>query len=168
MTGTPLIAVLAVLALLVGLWLMWAGTGLRRRRGLSGGQTVSLDKLTLRSHRLGLTGRPDRLIKADGTLIPEEWKSSRQLRAWHRAQMGVYFALIEDQLGMRPPHGFVVTGDGTAHRVENTVELRAWVLGMADRIRAAREAMSEPIIVHPKPGQCPPCGMRGHCRQARL
>ena len=53
----------AVLALLLGLWLMLAGQGMRQRRGLGGGKTVSLDRVTLTSHRLGLTGRPDRLIK---------------------------------------------------------------------------------------------------------
>jgi hypothetical protein len=31
----------AVLALLAGLWLMPAGQGMRRRRGLGGGKTVS-------------------------------------------------------------------------------------------------------------------------------
>jgi hypothetical protein len=30
----------------------------------------------LTSVRLGLTGRPDRLIKTDGTIIVEEWKSA--------------------------------------------------------------------------------------------
>ncbi len=55
---------------------MLAGGDMRRRRGLSGGKTVSLDRITLTSHRLGLTGRPDRLIKADGTIIPEEWNSA--------------------------------------------------------------------------------------------
>jgi len=54
--------------------------------------------VTLTSFRLGLTGRPDRLIKADGTIIPEEWKSARVLRPWHRAQMGVYFVSVR-----RPP-----------------------------------------------------------------
>ena len=82
------IAVAAVLALLLGLWLMLAGRGMRQRRGLGGGKTVSLDRVTLTSRRLGLTGRPDRLIKADGTIIVEEWKSARTLRPWHRAQMG--------------------------------------------------------------------------------
>jgi hypothetical protein len=70
------IALAAVLALLLGLWLVLAGQGMRRRRGLGGGKTVSLDRVTLTSRRLGLTGRPDRLIKADGTIIVEEWKSS--------------------------------------------------------------------------------------------
>jgi CRISPR-associated exonuclease Cas4 len=49
---------------------------MRLRQGLGGGKTVSLDKVTLTSRRLGLTGRPDRLIKTDGSIIVEEWKSS--------------------------------------------------------------------------------------------
>ncbi len=71
------IAVAALLPLLLGLWLMFLGRGMRRRRGLGGGTTVSLDRVTLTSHRLGLTGRPDRLIKAGGTITVEEWKSAR-------------------------------------------------------------------------------------------
>jgi CRISPR-associated exonuclease Cas4 len=168
MTATPWVAAVAVLALLLGLVLLLAGRGLRRRRGLGEGRTVSLDRVTLTSRRLGLTGRPDRLIRQGGIVWPEEWKSSRSLRPWHRAQMGVYFALIEDQLGIRPPHGFLVCGDGTRHRIENSEELRAWVLGMAGEIRAARREVARPIPVQPVPGQCRPCGMRGHCGQARV
>jgi hypothetical protein len=37
------IAVAAVLALLLGLWLMLAGRAMRQRRGLGEGQTVALD-----------------------------------------------------------------------------------------------------------------------------
>jgi CRISPR-associated exonuclease Cas4 len=69
------IALGAVLGLLLGLWLMLAGRGMRQRRGLGGGKTVSLDRVTLTSRRLGLTGRPDRLIKTEGTVIVEEWSS---------------------------------------------------------------------------------------------
>jgi CRISPR-associated exonuclease Cas4 len=162
------IAVAAFLALLLGLWLMLAGRGMRRRRGLGGGKTVSLDKVTLTSHRLGLTGRPDRLIKADGSIIVEEWKSARKLRPWHRAQMGCYFLLVEEELRIRPSHGFIVCGDGTRHRIDNTDALRAWVLDLAGQIRAARAVVNQPIPVNPVPGQCRPCGMRGHCGQARL
>lgn len=86
-----------------------------------------LDRVTLNSDRLGLMGRPDRLIKTDGTIIVGEWKSSRTLRPWHRAQMGGYFLLVEEQLQIRPSHGFIVCGDGSRHRVENSEELRAWV-----------------------------------------
>jgi hypothetical protein len=80
----------------------------------------------------------------------------------------VYFALIEDQLGVRPPHGFLVGGDGSRHRIENTAELRAWVLDLAGRIRAARADVAKPITVSPVTGKCRPCGMRGHCGQARM
>jgi CRISPR-associated exonuclease Cas4 len=69
------IAVAAVLVLLLGLVLLLLGQGMRQHRGLGGGKTVSLDRVTLASHRLGLTGRPDRLIKTDGTVIVEEWSS---------------------------------------------------------------------------------------------
>lgn len=162
------IALAAVLALLAGLWLVWAGRGMRLRRGLGSGKTVSLDRVTLTSRRLGLTGRPDRLIRSGGELVIEEWKSARQVRPWHRAQMGVYFLLAEERFGIRPSHGFIVCGDGTRHRIDNSESLRAWVLEMAGQIRAARRAVAEPIPVSPVPGQCRPCGMRGHCGQARL
>lgn len=65
----------AVLALLLGLWLTLAGRGMRLRRGLGGGETLSLDRMTLTSRRLGLTGRPDRLIRQGGLVWPEEWNS---------------------------------------------------------------------------------------------
>ena len=69
------IALAALLTLAIGLWLMLAGRGMRQRRGLGGGKTVSLDRVTLTSRRLRLTGRPDRLIKTEGTIIVEEWSS---------------------------------------------------------------------------------------------
>lgn len=162
------LAVAAVLALLIGLALMLLGRGMRRRRGLGEGRTISLDRVTLTSRRLGLTGRPDRLIKAAGSIVVEEWKSGRTPRPWHHAQMGVYFLLIEEELRIRPSHGVIVLGDGNRHRIENTEELRAWVLDLAGQIRTARAAVSQPIAVNPVRGQCRPCGMRAHCGQARL
>ena len=161
------VALVAILALLLGLWLVLAGRGIRRRRGLGGGKTVSLDRVTLTSRRLGLNGRPDRLIKADGSIFVEEWKSSRQLRPWHRAQMGCYFLLVEEQLRIRPPHGFIVCGDGTRHRIDNTAELRAWVLDLAGQIRASRAVVAQSIQVMPAHAQCRSCSQRGNCGQAR-
>ena len=162
------IALGAFLALLLGLWLILAGRGMRQRRGLGGGRTVSLDRVVLTSRRLGLTGRPDRLIKTDGTIIPEEWKSAHQVRPWHRAQLGVYFLLIEEELRIRPSHGFIVCGDGTRHQVDNTEELRAFVLEVVGQIRAAKASVTTSIPVTPVRGQCAPCGVRQHCGQAKI
>jgi hypothetical protein len=159
---------LAAVALLAGLLLLLIGRTLRRRRGLGDGRTISLDRVTLTSARLGLTGRPDRLIKTEGSIIPEEWKSARTLRPWHQAQMGVYFLLIEDQLGVKPSHGFLVDGDGSRRRIENSDALRVWALHLAGEIRNARAMLGRPINVRPRRGQCRPCGQLGNCRQARL
>jgi hypothetical protein len=62
--------------------------------------------------------------------------------------LGVYFRLIEDQLKVRPSHGFVVLGDGTRHRIENDELLRSWVLDLAARIRAH---------FHARPGRASAC-----------
>ena len=104
-----------------------------------------------RRPRSTVTGRPDRLIKTEGTIIVEEWKSARTLRPWHRAQMGVYFLLVEEELRIRPSHGFVVLGDGSRHHIDNTEDLRAWVLDLAGQIRAARAAVTKSIPVDPSP-----------------
>jgi CRISPR-associated exonuclease Cas4 len=168
MAMTSGVGIAAAAVLLLGLVLIFSGRSIRHRRGLSEGKTIALDNVTLTSRRYGLTGRPDRLIREGGMVTPEEWKSARQLRGWHRAQMGVYFLLIEDQLKVRPSHGFIVLGDGTRHRIENDALLRSWVLGLAGRIRDARKNVGVPIPVTPKPGQCRPCGQRTNCGQARL
>ncbi|AMV40235.1 Dna2/Cas4 domain-containing protein [Planctomyces sp. SH-PL62] len=158
---------IAFLAML-GLLLLLSGKQVHQRQGLADGPTVAMDSVTLKSRRYGLIGRPDRLIRQGGTIIPEEWKSSRTVRPWHLAQMGVYFLLIEEELGVIPPHGFIVCGNGTRHRIDNSEELRAWVLDLASGIRSARAAIAAPIPVQPKAGQCRPCGMRVYCVQARL
>jgi len=56
----------------------------------------------------------------------------------------------------------------TSYRIDNTDDLRAWVLELAGQIRVARAAVAQPIPVSPAKGQCRPCGMRGHCGQARI
>ena len=163
-----LIIAATLVAVLLGLSLIRAGRAMRLRLGLGRGKTISLDNMTLISHRLGLVGRPDRLVKGAGTIVCEEWKSSPTLRPWHVAQLGVYFVLIEEQFRIRPPHGFIVTGDGARHRVENSDQLRASVLNFAEQIRKAKAQVNRSIVVPAKPSRCHPCGMRGNCQQARL
>jgi CRISPR-associated exonuclease Cas4 len=153
-----------IAVLVIGLLLILNGRGMRLRRGLGEGRTLDLDNRNLYSARYGLTGRPDRIIEGH---IPEEWKSARRVYDSHRVQLGVYFLLIEEETGVSPPHGFIVTGDGQRHLIENTPELRAWVLEIADKIRAARRQVAEIIQVNPSPGQCRSCGMREHCGQRK-
>lgn len=159
---------LAAGVLLLGVLLVITAWRMRRVRGLASGQSLALDDVTLYSARYRLAGRPDRIVRASKSVIPEEWKSSKRLWPGHIAQMGVYFLLIEERYGVRPPHGYVVLGTGKRHRIDNDAKLRAWVLDLAEQIRAARARITEPIPANPRPGQCRSCGQRPDCSQARL
>jgi CRISPR-associated exonuclease Cas4 len=123
---TPWLAFILLLA--IGLALVLRGRGMRSRRGLSGGRTIDLDGQNLYSARYGLAGRPDRVFDVNGMPIPEEWKSAHRVHDSHRAQMAVYFILLEEATGLRPPYGVIVTGDGRREIVRNTDGLRAWAL----------------------------------------
>lgn len=79
--------------------------------------------------------------------IPEEWKSGNRVHDSQRAQIGIYFILIEEETGVAPPYGVISLGSGQEVRLENTAELREWVLDVADQIRAARRRIQEEIEV---------------------
>jgi hypothetical protein len=51
---------------------------------------------------------------------------------------------VEEELRIRPSHGFIVCGDGTRHWIENTDGLRAWVLELAGQIQAAIANVTQP------------------------
>lgn len=152
---------------LLGLLLVAMAYRGRRRRGLASGETVALDDVTLFSERLKLVGRPDRIVREGETLIPEEWKSGKRVSDGHRLQLGTYFLLIEEEYCVRPPHGFVVLGDGSRVKVENTEKLRSAVLAVAENIRAARRAIRAEIPVRQPAAKCRVCGQRANCGQAR-
>ena len=98
----------------LGLLLLVLSLRARSMRGLGAGETATLDDVTLFSKRYLLTGRPDRIVKHGKFFIPEEWKSSKKVEPWHLVQLGVYFILIEDHYGVRPPTGSLCFGMGGA------------------------------------------------------
>jgi CRISPR-associated exonuclease Cas4 len=167
MNITSRLLTLGVVLGLLGLVLAIRAVRARWARGLGHGATVALDDVTLFSKRHQLVGRPDRVVRRGKTLIPEEWKSSKDVQEWHRAQVGVYFLLIEETYGVRPPYGFVVARDGRRERVKNTEELREKVLRIAAEIREARRHVEEEIRASPQKWQCRVCGSRSRCRQSR-
>jgi CRISPR/Cas system-associated exonuclease Cas4 (RecB family) len=156
-----------ILLFAIGLAMVLRGRGVRGRRGLSQGRTLDLDGRNLYSAKYGLAGRPDRVFDDGGMTIPEEWKSARRVHDSHRAQMVVYFILLEEETGVRPLYGVIVTGDGKRELVRNTDELRAWVLGIAEQIRAGRRQAVETIRVNQPAAKCRECGVWTSCVQAR-
>ena len=152
---------------LLGLLLVVLSKRGRKLRGLGSGETVALDDVTLFSERLRLVGRPDRIARESGRLIPEEWKSARRVSHGHRLQLGAYFLLIEEEYRERPPFGVVVLGDGSRVQVENTDALRSEVLAIAEEIRERRRDIGEEIPVRQPAWKCRICGQRANCGQAR-
>lgn len=128
-----LIGAALILAGLGWLVVVLAGQG-RAERGLGPGETLALDDVPLFSEKYGLVGRPDRIVRAGEFLIPEEWKSAKRVSDGHRLQLGAYFILLEEEYGVRPPHGVVVLGDGSRVEVKNTENLRSAVLAVAEKI----------------------------------
>ena len=153
-------ALISLVAVALGLLLLLAGKSARQRRGLTDAPTVDLDDRVLYSARLKLSGRPDRIVEGN---IPEEWKSSLRVYDSHRVQLGCYLILIEEETGVRPTHGWIVTGDHRRHRIENTPELREWVLDIAERIRATRRNLGQEIPVRQPAAKCQACGMTKGC-----
>ena len=136
---------ITVAVLVLGFLLNLAGKSTRQKLALTDATTLDLDDRGLDSWRLGLAGRPDRIVEGH---IPEEWKSSLRVYDSHRAQLAVYFLLIEEETGVRPTYGFISLKNGTRKRIENTPELREWVLEVADQIRVAKRRIRE---VSPNP-----------------
>ena len=157
---TPLLVLAALLLALIGVYRLIRAWRLREI------EVLSRDQTRLASTSLGLSGRPDRLIRLrNGAIIPVEKKSSKRLYDSHRVQVGAYLLLVEEAYGVRPPYGVVVLGDGREAKVQNTARLRRWTLDVADDIRAQRTHASRPARVRPTPGQCRSCGVRDACTQ---
>lgn len=161
-----ILLVAASLAVL-GTFLVILAARTRQARGLGAGETLSLDSVTLRSGRWKLVGRPDRLVREGKFVIPEEWKSSRRATLAHKLQLATYFLLIEERYGVRPPHGFIVLGDGSRVRVENTEALRSEVLRIAREIREHRARLPEIIPADKPAAMCRACGQRANCGQSK-
>lgn len=121
------------------------------------------------SHRFGLTGRPDYLVRTRDGIIPVEAKSARSPAGGrpydsHLMQLAAYCLLVEDTLGARVPYGVVRYADGEV-RVEYTDELRETLLETLEEIREAREA-EDVHRSHDERRRCASCGYRDVCDES--
>lgn len=154
--------VFVVILLLLVVTLYWTYGGDREREV----EVLSRDQTYLKSDRLGLSGRPDRMVRLkNGMIIPKEKKSSNRLYDSHRIQVGAYLLLIEEVYGTRPSHGLVELGDGRVERIDNTKQLQTWTINIAEAIRAQRADPAKATPVRSNPRQCRSCGVRDLCHQ---
>lgn len=153
-------------------WLLARAQQLHAASGLPKGQVVyedvsGLARKPLYSQALGLTGKPDYLLRdPQGNLIPVEVKSGnapRQGRPYkaHSLQLAVYFALVEDVLDCPAPYGLIRYRNRTL-QVSNSAALRAELL---DRLAHMRRLLGRANVArnHEQPQRCARCSLAHAC-----
>lgn len=161
----------AILLISGGLFFGWA-TLLRRKTGLPLGRVVYSDTGTRReltdplySSDLRLAGKPDYLVEMpDGTIVPMEVKSGRppeQPHEGHLMQLIAYCALVEDDLGERPPYGLLRYSDRT-FAIDYSVELENQLIEL---LALMRHDLGEGNVgrSHDVPAKCRSCGVGHAC-----
>ena len=162
MDETSVLSAAGIVVLVVGVRLLW----LRWRRVPV--EVLSRDELVLTSERLGLRGRPDRLVRLrNGQVIPEEKKSGAAVQSHWLPQIGTYLLLVEETYGRRPPYGVIILRDQSRHRVPNTAALRRQTLRLAAALRRQQRDLHRPAATRVTAAQCRQCGFREGCDQRR-
>jgi CRISPR-associated exonuclease Cas4 len=162
--------VLIVLAML----LLWQSARQRARTGLPGGRLIYSDthlwgavEKPLTVAELGLTGKPDYLVRNGSILVPVEVKSGRAPAApydSHIFQLAAYCLLVERTYGQRPPYG-ILHYSGRDFAIPYTQALESALLDTLAEIRRD-ESRREVQRSHEEAARCRKCGFRSACDQA--
>jgi CRISPR-associated exonuclease Cas4 len=163
----------ALILLLLALLLILLSGRLRRAAGLPGGRVIYSDtrqwgklEKPLYDAELGLTGKPDYLIKKDGLILPVEVKTGRTPEAPYDAhifQLAAYCRLVEKTFGRRPTHG-IIHYPGRDFSVDYTPALESALLDLLAGLRSD-ERCSQVHRSHTAAGRCRQCGYRDTCEE---
>lgn len=169
---SPLILIIGILIFLA-LILFGISRLMAKRTGIPDGRIIYSDpgvwKKTLKplyDASIGLTGRPDYLIKKDDQIIPVEVKSSWAPRSpydSHILQLAAYCVLVESTYGHRPPYGLLRYKNRT-FKIKFTPDLEERVLEIIDVIRKQKNKVDTPRS-HNHSNRCARCGYRNTCDQ---
>ena len=158
----------AILAISVSSWL-------KQRSGLPEGELVYDDAGSwykvpepLFNKKLGLTGKPDYVIRAEnGDLIPVEYKSSKAPKKpyeSHVMQLAAYCALIESHFGTRPAYG-IIRYSNKSFKVDYTTVLRNDLIQVLEDMRFDLTSDDVPRS-HDQWHRCKGCGFRDECEDS--
>jgi CRISPR-associated exonuclease Cas4 len=174
--GEMTVLLMAATAMLLALVFFWLSARSRKSTGIPAGEVFYQDLVgqpftarNLRSLKLGISGKPDCLIRTADGIVPVELKKSNRLPARgevypnHMIQNLAYCALVEEQLSERVPYG-LVTGQ-QVRRVEFTDSNRKWLMHTIAAVQASR-LRKQADRNHNQRGRCSGCGVRDHCHQA--
>jgi len=144
-----------------------------QRIGLPAGQIIYADDerwgktlKPLYDSSLGLTGKPDYLIKKKDAFIPVEvkstWAPSHPYDS-HILQLAAYCLLMESSLNKRPPYGLLRYKNRT-FKIAYTEDLKEQVIDLVQEIRSFKNI---PAVdrSHNQANRCAKCGYRNICTQ---
>jgi hypothetical protein len=101
---------------------------------LPGSAWTALQWKATRSHALGISGKPDCLIRTGEGFIPVELKNASKPPARcevypsHMIQALAHCALVEDQMKIPAPYALVIYAGQQVRRAEFTEHTRRWLL----------------------------------------
>ena len=165
----PIVVILIFLALI----LFGISRLLSKRTGIPNGRIIYSDPgVWKKTHKplydasIGLTGKPDYLIKKGDRIIPAEVKSSWAPRSpydSHILQLAAYCMLVNSTYGQRPPYGLLCYKNRT-FKVNFTSDLEERLLEIIDVVRMQKNKEDTPRS-HNHPNRCARCGYRNSCDQ---
>ena len=164
----------AVAFLLLALILFWQASRQQKSAGLPGGKVIFSDTKEWRAvdkpfydPMIGLTGKPDYLVKKGNQLIPVEIKSS-QVTSYpydsHVYQLAAYCYMVEQATNTRPKYG-ILHYPARTFRVDYTSELESALLEIISEIRY-QERRTVVNRSHEELQRCVSCGYEGTCNQS--
>jgi len=159
-----------ILAALTALYLIQKA---KQRIGLPAGEIIYADdgrwgksRKPLYDSALGLTGKPDYLIKKKDVLIPVEvkstWAPSHPYDS-HILQLAAYCLLTASTSDKRPPYGLLRYRNRT-FKIAYTEELEEEVINLVHEIRSAKN-LAVLDRSHTQANRCARCGYRSICIQ---
>jgi len=164
---------ISLAAIILAAILLIAARLIRRSTGLPEGKIVFADhgqwgktEKSLYDSMLGLTGKPDYLVRRNQSVIPVEIKSMWAPRSpynSHLLQLGAYCLLVEKAFNHRPAYGLLRYRNRT-FRIPFTSDLENDVLDVIGEIQSHKE-LDEVCRSHDQSNRCARCGYRNHCDQ---
>ena len=115
---------------------------------------------------IGLTGKPDYLVKEDGFLIPLEVKSSFAPTSpypSHVYQLIAYCMLVWRTTQQRPPRGLIHYANRT-FAIDFSPQMEQDFLALVEQIHHC-DRSTNPARSHDSPSRCRRCGYREICDQ---
>lgn len=169
---TEILSLLLVLGLIIFMWDLFdrRSTKLRTESGLDDrSETVSvrgsssLPTKTFTSPSLGLTGRPDALVRENDAIVPVDLHpTATKVRDRHVVALLVHMRLLEEIEGVRPPHGLLILGKEQRQvRIKNTDEKQRWLDTLIDEMLSIAEGV--PAVPAPSLYKCKSCDVRKLC-----